>query len=149
AFTRCRFEENHCSHEGGHGGAIDVFSSRVTIDGSVFVDNEAAAPDSGIGGAIRSESGEGDITGTLFARNHAAVAGGAVSIYHGSSIITGCTFSGNASPHGGAIRVGRLTLSLEQTVIAFSTDGAAVACDDAGEIFDPGCNDIFGNAGGD
>ena len=65
-------------------------------------------------------------------------------------MITSCTFAGNAAGIGGGLRFvyDYSTPIIENTVIAFCTDGEAVECY---STYTPSvtCCDIYGNAGGD
>jgi len=60
--------------------------------------------------------------------------------------VRNCTFWGNASPNG-TVLAGNYQVVIENSVIAFSTQGPGVASyEDYAEL---SCCDIFGNAGGD
>ena len=147
----CRFERNAAGSAGGvagSGGAVYAYSCLVTVSACVFESNVAPAPGEGKGGAVAAEGSEVDVSGSLFAANGAALEGGAMSIYHGSATVNGCTIAGNSAPRGGGMRVGRLLLTLAGTIIAQSSGGEALVCDDAGQVF-ASCDDLFANQGGD
>jgi predicted outer membrane repeat protein len=62
--------------------------------------------------------------------------------------VVGCTFSHNSAPTGGALYGKESYPLIENSILAFSGDGAAFAC---GPGVYPGltCTDIYGNADGD
>jgi hypothetical protein len=85
--------------------------------------------------------------------------GGGVSLHAAladnilSCRFTNCTFYGNsASDLGGGVYLWRYVddpVLLENTIISFSTDGEAVACDLGAPSPELSCCDVYGNAGGD
>ncbi len=96
----CIFDGNVATSSGG---AVDVWGATVTIDGCLFVNNEAVTGDS-YGGAVAlwPTAAGSVITDCVFTTNWAPV-GGAV-YYEGNITITGCTFNGNgAGSDGGAV----------------------------------------------
>ncbi len=121
--TRSRFDGNHSA---GDGGAIEFIPPRgelpriFQILDSVFVNNQAGAPDSGSeGGAVYicCDVIDASITGSTFANNTASSDGGALyTCCSGSGMlasITNSTFSANSAPGfgGGAIQAeGPVTL---------------------------------------
>ncbi|MCK4548226.1 MAG: right-handed parallel beta-helix repeat-containing protein [Candidatus Eisenbacteria sp.] len=85
-----------------------------------------------------------------FSGNLAAYDGGGISSHHDPFVLSQCTFYGNsASRQGGGIRLARCpSATLENTIIAGSTEGEAVSCDlhSAASL---SCCDLYGNDGGD
>ena len=133
----------------GQGGA--VFSEMtpagvLTMTDVSFLDNTAATDG---GGVACSNATMPIISHAIFARN-AAVNGGGLSVAGGSVEISNTTFYGNdASSTGGGIFLDASSfLNLDASIIAYSTDGEAVA------QWGPTtpvvtCTDVYGNAGGD
>jgi hypothetical protein len=60
--------------------------------------------------------------------------------------MTGCTFWGNSAPNGAIIGVGEIDGTIDNTVIAFSTEGQAAGGEHPITL---SCCDLYGNAGGD
>jgi predicted outer membrane repeat protein len=124
--SRCRFSHNSAGTNGG-GFSGFVFAGR--LDYCTFYDNSSTGPETCGGGAY---------FGNL-----------------STPTLANCTFCRNAAPHGGAIGIGYLDrpslVTIDNTIIAFSTQGEAVYC----EPTCPGCSAIlacccvYGNAGGD
>jgi hypothetical protein len=148
--TDCTFYDNF-----GYvsGGAISVSGPSAELDGCVFWGNRGH-----LGGAIRTYADVFTATGCTFYENQATTydmgggTGGALYLSSGLVSIVSCTFADNwASPdpfrggHGGAIYCYvNATLTLTNTIIAFSTNGEAVY----GAVPTMSCCDIFGNADG-
>jgi hypothetical protein len=90
------------------------------------------------------------IEGCLFEDNVADEGGGIACTIYSYPTIIGCTFVGNGAPTGAAVlcHEGGSPV-IEQTVLAFSTQGPAVDC--TGYFSDATlvCCDIYGNEGGD
>ena len=84
---------------------------------------------------------------------NSASSGGAIFYDNGimySNQLTNCTFAMNSATLGAGVFLRNVTtLTLNNTVIAFSTSGNAVACDGALTTAVLSCCDIFGNQGGD
>ena len=91
--------------------------------------------------------------------NHAGNYGGAVAFVSGytwNPVMEGCTLVGNSAAAGSAIfHANRFNgvppgvLGIYDSIIAFNSGGAAIACTDDGWPIKIGCTDIFGNEGGD
>jgi predicted outer membrane repeat protein len=155
------------------GGGILIDNSTATLTNVVFSDNSAYIG----GGLMCSEWSSPTLTNVEFYDNEAYLAGGGIMCSYGSSpVITDATFAGNSAMmfFGGAIGC-QITTSplvvnatfvdnsamaggsvassdgssptLENCVIAFGTQGAAVMCDGDSDATLT-CCDVYGNAGG-
>ena len=100
SFTDCTFTNNDSVDSGasgediGYGGAINVVSGDLTIEGGSFSGNDGLW-----GGAIMyGASNTLSITGTTFSDN-TATDGGALELGKGSAVITNCIFTGNEALH--------------------------------------------------
>jgi predicted outer membrane repeat protein len=143
--SNCTFSGN----SGGNGGGLYCIQSSLAITNCTFSGNSAAH-----GGAMQLAYCAGadplQITNCTFSGNSAGWAGGGLCLVISGPELTNCTFSGNSAGDGG----GGIWCEyeswprLQNTIIAFSTQGEAVHCD---ETSNPTftCCDIFGNAGGD
>jgi predicted outer membrane repeat protein len=119
--TNCAFSGNH---SGGGGGAYFWYLCVPRLDGCTFDGNRADLNGGGYGGGLFCNAS--------------------------SPILTSCTFTGNgASIDGGGIHLYQSSPTLDRTIIAFSTSGAAVYCYGSGSTPTLGCCDVYGNAGGD
>jgi hypothetical protein len=77
-----------------------------------------------------------------------SIAGGAVSSGAGSFAADSCTFAYNASPTGGGLYAADSDMTIENTIIAFSSEGSAIHCSGTGSA-ELTCCDVYGNEGGD
>jgi len=169
--SNCTFSGNSTNGFYG-GGGILCFSSSPTVTGCTFSGNSA----NGFvgGGGISCCSCSPAVTDCIFSGNSAS-RGGGISCYYSSPTVTGCIFSGNSAGNGGGIScdvsfppIANCTFSensasvngaslsyslgsssVQNTIIAFSTSGRAIYCDDAGSVPALSCCDVYGNAGGD
>ena len=90
------------------------------------------------------------VDGCTFADNSAAQYGGAIWCGTSWPDIINCTLAGNgAGTDGGGIHLSQSSPAIDQTIIAFSTSGAAIYCNDANCVPVLACCDVYGNAGGD
>jgi len=163
----CRFIENQTDSEGG---AIFAYGTLAKIMDSEFIRNEAH---SAAAASFHDES-EARVLECLFEGNVSSSSGGALTFWiSGPNLVDRCTFVGNVAGHEGAalwsekvsdthvrnctfwgnaspdgtVLAGNYRLVMENTIVAFSTQGPGVASyDDYTEL---ACCDIFGNAGGD
>ena len=128
------------------GGAVNLTSgSRATVRGCLFVENSAT-----VGGALTAASGSLPlIEGCTFDHNVATVHfGGGLSMVWSLVTVRNCTFCWNSAPTGGGIYSGYGSLlTMENSIVAFSTMGAGVRC--GGEPPTLSCCDVYGNTGGD
>jgi hypothetical protein len=124
SLTQCEFSGNM---SGGYGGAVFGFLLGVsTVDRCTFWNNSAAN-----GGAIFIYDSSLSLTGSTLSHNSATGAGGGMY----------CGFE-SIAPHA---------VNVDNTIIAFSTQGEGVKYQKLGPLGDItlSCSDIFGNAGGD
>ncbi len=170
--SHCVITENYSSIAAG----IYMYDSEFRITGCVFRDNEGTWGGGGIqigdsspliqdclfegnyasdGGAIFNRLGGSPlIEDCLFVGNGAGFWGGAFFTdgIDADPVIRNCTFVGNwAEWTGGAIWVAHDTLLVENSIVAFSTEGGGIYNASA-EGGDPmiltHCNNVFGNAEG-
>ena len=89
-----------------------------------------------------------EISGCEFSGNYGQGRGGAVYCGYNSQVsIINCTISDNRAPRGGGIAIEEGDLTLQNTIISFSTQGEAMATYSSPDIYICYSN-IFGNAGG-
>ncbi len=164
---RCRFTENEAASEGG---AIFAYGTLAKIMHSEFVGN---ASHSAAAASFHDQS-EAYVIECLFEGNVSSSSGGALTFWiSGPNLVDRCTFVGNVAGHAGAalwsekistthvrnctfwgnaspdgtVLAGHQALVMENSIVAFSTQGPGVASqEDYAEL---ACCDIFGNAGGD
>jgi hypothetical protein len=136
----------------GFGGGIYCYSapSTLTIADNIFIGNSA-----GSGGGVYNWFGSPTITGNVFAGNSASMAGGGICSESGSPTIRNCTLSENDGPttwqdlKGGAgIFLSYSDAVIENTIIAYSTQGSGIMCVTS-SFPTITCSNIYGNAGGD
>jgi predicted outer membrane repeat protein len=174
--TGCVFDGNSAPNSSGGGLCLVSCSDASTITGCTFVSNSAHVGGglaswysepilvaSTFSGNTASEDGGGlylQITGgspvlidCVFSDNSASEDGGGASfsISGGSPFVTGNTFCSNsAGDQGGGIHcsTSSATLTVANTIIAFSDDGEGVYSSSIGGV-DLSCCDVYGNADGD
>jgi predicted outer membrane repeat protein len=114
----CTFEGNYARH----GGAVSVRCATTLIERSVFVGNRASPELNGCG---------------------------ALEVCGGSSVVRNCSLLANESAPGSAsLEANGTALSIENSIIAFDSGGAAVRC--VGQASATAhCSDFFGNQAGD
>lgn len=151
--TRCEFSENVAIV----GGAIFA-PAGITATECSFVSNDGGGRFGGGGGAIWC-AGPSQVTSCTFDANKVhsnyVPASGAGIFYEGSALlVSGCTFAGqgmsvfDVGVLGAGLHIEPSSqVTIESTIIAFSTHGEAVSCADASVA--PHCCDLYGNAGGD
>jgi hypothetical protein len=150
-FENCVFESNSVPPGGKGGGGYSQYCN-VTLIRCVFRGNSS---DLG-GGGIAIMIGTASVTDCTFYGNESHVGGGAF-FSEADVSVAGCTFSGNAcAPDelGGAVfcQGPSGTIALENTILAFSTEGTGLSCDTSPldpESVDLACCDVYGNAGDD
>ncbi|MCK4302908.1 MAG: hypothetical protein KAY24_01565 [Candidatus Eisenbacteria sp.] len=152
-----------------HGGGVGC-SGALLVANCIFLENTAAE----FGGGMVC-GGEATLTNCIFVGN-SALSGGGLCCHEGATVINNCTFSGNWAGYGGGMdcwedvmvtnctfcgNTGHVSgggiycgsssspsLSLENTIIAFSIEGEAVYCHGS-SVASLSCCDVYGNAGGD
>lgn len=140
----CTFRDNIGGSFGG-GAAFNYHCDPQLIDCS-FMDNTA----DGGGGVYFITNCVPLLDGCTFADNSAAQYGGAIWCGTSWPDIINCTLAGNgAGTDGGGIHLNQSSPTIDQTIIAFSTSGAAVYCSGTGSVPVLACCDVYGNAGGD
>jgi len=125
------------------GAGIYMMDCNPVIRNCVVSGNSAE-----LGGGMFLGYSSPTITGCTLSGN-SADNGGGMDLQAGSfPTITGCTFCGNSSPFGGGIsQSGGIPAALDNTIIAFSSQGEAIYCMGGAPTLT--CCDIYGNAGGD
>jgi predicted outer membrane repeat protein len=167
-FERCRFENNTAMHGGGAGGDGAFYLNACIFDGNHATDT---------GGAVAcTDLPSPTISGCRMSAN-TAMSGGAIAVRNGCApAITTAILDENTADHGAAIwwdffaggtferctvventalalLGGALACSplssplVTRTIVAFNTAGGATNLE-AGSSATLGCNDLFGNAGG-
>jgi hypothetical protein len=144
----CVFLENSATGRGG--GAFFLTTSPILV-GCEFTANHAAQN----GGAILLRDCPSPIIQeTVLSQNIAGCCGGA--LYYemfgspGDLHVFGCTFHGNGAPTGSAVETGPGALAtIENSILAFSSDGAATECFTGQSTLTILCCDVYGNTGGD
>jgi len=144
SLINCVFTANSGPSWGG--GMACVWSSSPSLDRVVFSDNDCS-----VGAAVYcyadSLSPSPTFDGCVFSNNSGNNGSGLVLTGYSPSLIN-CTFFGNSVAEHGVIAVGsKSTIEVENSIIAFSTQGSAVSC--GGEDAILACCDVYGNAGGD
>jgi len=142
-FDGCVFSNNKSKHDGGAVWSQDPSSPMFT---NCEFRNNLAGDD---GGALTFRDGSnGTLIGCTLLNNDANDSGGGLYCSGASPTVQSCTFSGNAAPGGGAglsTRYGS-DVTIENTIIAFSTFGEAVHCN--GGTATLTCCNLYGNMGG-
>ena len=93
------YENNYTRNRCSSGGAIESIGDNITVDGCIFVNNNAYD-----GGAICYAGGVGSIVNSIFINNTAYNWGGSVSCNGRRISIVNCTFNGSSVRYyGGAI----------------------------------------------
>ena len=96
----CIFWNNTNTYRyGGYGGALNVFSSNVTLSDSNIMDNHATS-----GGGIYVLESAVTFVNDLFANNIANHAGGGIDVYSSSVFYQNTVLDNNTAKYGGAIR---------------------------------------------
>lgn len=155
------------------GAAISLRSGTLTLSGCVVETCSGASQ-----GAVVVRGGtELRSLNTTFRLNAAEAAGGAIHCEAGRLVLEGCIFAGNTAGHGGALYLDEAAQLLElvhctfaynaarsgaaiqtashsafvvdNSILAFSPQGEAVAVSPGGSVPTFACCDIYGNAGGD
>lgn len=172
-FSRCAFTDN-VSTWGGTGGVWCTDVTLITVTDCAFIGNvgyqgagglscgNTAARVSGcwfqenytlMGAGALALRGPAEVTDCTFISNEGHYGVGGASLAGADEIaLRRCTFWGNSSPQGpGGLEIlwgNAPIVMLENTIVACSTDGAALDCGDIGSATLT-CCDIHGNEGGD
>ncbi len=149
----CLFSENRAQGVpgGNYGGALLAWDGPVQCSGCSFIANFAHSAG---GAAAAYWSAPMTFEYCLFAFNRTDRTGGAFGGFGESGerfVFLNCTFAGNRAPAGEGAGIGlwyTTTATLENCIIAFSSEGQAVHCRGP-RIPVVRCCNIFGNAGGD
>ena len=139
--NRCTFENNRA--EAGAGMACRDTSNPVVFQ-SRFLQNAAHE-----GGAVWCANSAPVFTECVFGANTASDRGGTLHCVFASPRLVRCTLYGNAAPVGAGIFAWLdSSPAVEATIIAFSSQGEAIACTNGGTAA-LSCSNLYGNAGGD
>jgi len=140
----CSFYNNIANDAGG---GVFCHTSEPTIEHCFFKGNWALWG----GGGLYNHYSDPQVNYCTFVQNSSDHWGGAVHNNHPDStpLLSNCTFVYNFAPSGGAM-YSRNTAnpSIQNSIIAFSTQGVAVMCVN-GAATDLYCSDVYGNVGGD
>ena len=174
AFVDCTISDNSTSGGQSYGSGIFAYlSAEVTLENCVIEGNGGATFGGGLYGYYSSVyatdctfSGNGAVNGAgvflgtpetaysfvgcKFAGNHANNGGGAYCVHTAS--FDNCTFAMNEGTiYAGGVYCGGsiVDVSLENTVVAFSTSGEGVYAESGLELPEVECCDVFGNDGGE
>ncbi|MEZ4647997.1 MAG: FlgD immunoglobulin-like domain containing protein [Candidatus Eisenbacteria bacterium] len=125
------------------GGAMRMVQGNLTMEDCLFQGNEA-----GRGGAVYLLLTHANLSGTTWRENRGG-AGGALHMARNVVNIDHCTFAANSAGRGGSVYadIYPSILSIESSILAFGTEGEAIACGGARVFIRH--TDIFGNKDGD
>lgn len=127
------------------GGGMTCRLSSPTVTNCTFSEN--AAWD---GGGVYCSTGSPSIVNCTFYGNSASTRGGGLDCDYGSHpTVRACTFSDNSGYTGGGVGCYQSSPTLDNTIIAFSTQGEGVNCEDQSSTPSLTCCDVYGNAAGD
>ncbi len=147
-FINCIFSGNQSTQEGG--GVYCAGGSSPTFLDCTFSDNTAIISP---GGGIHiwcSDTCPTIVSGCIFDHNEAGTSGGGIFIYsQGLTTVTNCTFFANRADNGGGLHFYGSSGTVENTIIAFSTEGGAIYCPDPADVPALSCCNFYGNVGGD
>jgi hypothetical protein len=148
-FSGCIFTGNHAPSVYGGGGAWVRQGGDVTFDGCLFTGNDAY-----YGAGLLCRYADGVLLSScVFSANSVSQDGGAVSSWGSDLQMTACTIFANSAAHaaGGMDCWEGSRPTITRCLIAFSTHGEAVDCDNSAGVCEPvlDCCDLYGNGGGD
>jgi hypothetical protein len=142
--SRCLIRNCHA----GNGGGASCWNSSVTLTDCVFAGNTAGAG----GGAsfwYCASAPYPILTRCSFLSNSSSGEGGALFYFACHSTVASSTLFDSGSFYDAVSLVHRSVVSLDNTIIAFGNQGAAIYVEGGGAEAILGCCDIYGNAGGD
>ncbi len=149
AFTDCEFESNSAMYDGG---AVRGSHDDSSFTGCGFLFNDATAF---YGGAISTALGSEVVIGTSWFYMNEAPDGGGICVGPNSSAnITDCTIVENITSSRAGVGAGvyargvTSVATIENTIIAFNTNGEAVYCSGGGTATLT-CSCLYDNDGGD
>lgn len=138
-FTGCVFSGN----AGGETGAVSIICGDAPeFHDCLFRSNSGYQ----VGGLLLFCFAVGRLDGCTFAGNFGTLSGAILSGKMSDVSVSGSTFWGNSASSGSTIHGGESTFRLDHSIVSFSTDGSAIACEGAVTLI---CCDLYGNAGGD
>jgi hypothetical protein len=170
SLTDCLFDHNEVSLSGSGAGISCRFGAAPTLKRCTITGHEAprgagmycedSAPfvmdctfengDATRGAGISCSSSPAVITGSLFLRNH-GFEGGALYCSESSPTLKSCTLVENRAGYparGAGIHAHRRSSpTLKDCIIAFSTEGGAVYCENTSAVY-LSCCDVYGNVDG-
>lgn len=145
SLIECVFENNSATQSGGAVSVTDLPSPSIT--GCRFVGNSAVS-----GGAIAVRNGcQPSIVGCVVEANSAAQGGAIWFDFFSGGSVSSCTIvtgSSTGAPSGALFFSPLSNPSIVGNIVAFAALGSAVVVG-GGAAPSFGCNDVFGNAGGD
>ena len=137
--SHCRLKDNSCVV--GYGGALAAYDATLEIRNCSLLNNTAYS----FGGSIFLLGGRAFIDLSTISKSNGIVLEGGSSLF-----MSNVTMSDNY----GTSTIGAVQLNgynqcyISNSIIAFSTDGAALQVTGTSPIIDIVCTDIFGNEGG-
>jgi hypothetical protein len=142
----CHFEDN--STGAGAGISIGGPQMTATVESCTFIDNDANG-----GGGLIVRSGATAVLDRCVLRSNRALTGnrqgGAIVVDDATLTLTRGTLYENAAVFGGGVYLeGSAVATLNNAIIAGSTQGAAIVCEGSSSAT-LGCCDLVDNAGGD
>ena len=126
------------------GGAIWMHSSSPTISDCRILDCSGSE----FGGGVYSYYSSGATFERLVLGRNSGGSGGGMFVWGGTPNIANCTFFRNSAPDGGAIHCRGSAPNITRCILAFSSSGKGIACEESAMPVVTHC-DIFGNAAGD
>jgi len=141
--VNCDFIQNGADYGAG---LYCQYSSPVLLN-CRFIENGGASE----GGGIYCEASSPVLEYCILAGNSAGWGGGLCCSVISAPVFLNCTLHGNHGHFvgGGIDCYGYSDPRLENTILAYSTAGGAIACDDGTSSPVLYCSDVFGNVGGD
>lgn len=149
--TRCIFSGNSATAGYNGGGMLCMNNSSPNLTDCLFSNNSTYAFGGGahFGGAYPGGTYP-TLTNCTFYGNSANGGGGVGGSGSGIITINNCTFFGNSTKGvgGAGVCLQGPTADIENTIIAFSTEGGAIYCYPSSSVTIT-CCDIYRNTGGD